>query len=1223
MAISQKYLLKILKKQSRTMLKQAGPKYMPSLDKNAPNLKISELADVLQTLQCSQEIEKKINTLVEKISKKLNTLNPPKDLEKKAKAFTKDLPSILLKIDQAVSNRNFGDINESLKNKYARKIKQIEFLYHKCLEIEKKLGDKEDESIIYFSRRCAEIQDLVGELNVSVFVGNGKLLSSPYFLLLGEAGIGKTHTLCDLAINRLKENVPVVIMQGSHFKSAGDPILQVINFLKLRCKNKTLLNLISKLAINKKQRALIIIDALNESDQVFWKRNINLLINQLKPYPAIGLILSCRTPYEQTIIPKRPKPPLKHHWHPGFSEMLVEAQNIFFKYYSIPIPEIPILVNEFSNPLFLSILCKSLRDKVISGKHRQIQQISSGQRGMTFIFEQYVKSESKKIEKELGLKPSFTWNQLFKKEITPILISGKRNWFQIEQIKSNLDNRKLTKLINSLVAKGLLTKGLEYDNATGKYVEGFQFPYQKFSDHLIARELIKTITGDKRQIKKIINDTLGYLFKNPLNNSSIIEALLIEFPVRFPDYGELLDYIDKHLVEEYEESFIDGLVWREPSSFNDSTIKWINKFIKLGYKGKIFDSLVILASKPDHKFNHAAFDFNLSRMKMNVRDFLWSDFLWRLEPKDAICRLIKYINIYEYIPEKYSESYLCILKWTLTSNNRRLRDEATMAIYKIGKLYPSLLFSQAIISLKINDHYVSERMLASSYGVLMAIKNDKAKKKIINGYSKKLFNLIFSVDAQYSTIHVLKREYARQSIEIGLMLNDKLLNKSEKQLIKPPFKTGGIRKWHKADDKDKGSYSEGNAPIDTDFANYTIGRLIQDRENYAQTIEYKELLSKIRWRMYKLGYDYKLFGLIDQQIVRKKYRNQSEDSPGRIDRFGKKYSWIAYYEMEGLRQDKGLLDKNDYARLPTVDIDPSFPPEDAGTRLFNRNFISSSQSPVEWIKKAKAPNIKFTFDINDKEWTLLASHFIQNKKKEGKAIKFFVRAFLFNRDLLELKKGNRFKYPDYQKNMYMYAGEIPWADTYLDNEPIEVTLIGDNKIITRKKKVFFLEKEGKKTLIPFWNARLGIQAKGCKITEEEVEETIREPEMLSYSAIDPVTHFFWESYHSAVNPTQNVYVLSKELASDLKLTNCPIPFDCMDPSNNKAVLSIKSGDLFTNGENSLLIRKDLIHKYITDNKLEMYWFIMGERYCPYGSITEKVDPPYKQFYSIKPYRADQ
>ena len=64
---------------------------------------------------------------------------------------------------------------------------------------------------------------------------------------------------------------------------------------------------------------------------------------------------------------------------------------------------------------------------------------------------------------------------------------------------------------------------------------------------------------------------------------------------------------------------------------------------------------------------------------------------------------------------------------------------------------------------------------------------------------------------------------------------------------------------------------------------------------------------EVLWRIHDLGYSLARFGEVDALIARS--RNFRRDEPDRADRYGKKYSWIAFFELWGLRSDAGLLEE--------------------------------------------------------------------------------------------------------------------------------------------------------------------------------------------------------------------------------------------------------------------------------------------------------------------------
>lgn len=88
-----------------------------------------------------------------------------------------------------------------------------------------------------------------------------------------------------------------------------------------------------------------------------------------------------------------------------------------------------------------------------------------------------------------------------------------------------------------------------------------------------------------------------------------------------------------------------------------------------------------------------------------------------------------------------------------------------------------------------------------------------------------------------------------------------------------------------------------------DFENYTLGRLVPDRGNYQDDhAEYQGAKKQVMQRMFDLGFRDETFEEVDRWIAWSQPGGRQDDA-GKIDRYGKKYSWIAFFEMYGVRVD--------------------------------------------------------------------------------------------------------------------------------------------------------------------------------------------------------------------------------------------------------------------------------------------------------------------------------
>jgi len=163
-----------------------------------------------------------------------------------------------------------------------------------------------------------------------------------------------------------------------------------------------------------------------------------------------------------------------------------------------------------------------------------------------------------------------------------------------------------------------------------------------------------------------------------------------------------------------------------------------------------------------------------------------------------------------------------------------------------------------------------------------------------------------------------------------------------------------------------------------DFGNYTIGRLIPDRGNYDydQPV-YREVRAQIDARIIDLGYTRARFETVDDAIGRDYWRTGRFVKP-RVDRYGKKHSWIAFFEMYGLRSDRGILPEwRAGERTSDVDIDPSFPePPQEWQPPLPDLFASTPEDSRSWIANGPTPDYDHLFCIESfgevlSPWVLL------------------------------------------------------------------------------------------------------------------------------------------------------------------------------------------------------------------------------------------------------------
>ncbi len=119
-------------------------------------------------------------------------------------------------------------------------------------------------------------------------------------LILGEAGVGKTHTACDTCNNLLEKNLPAIFIRGSNF-SNGSIEGQLRQFLDIPPSYSwnDFLKSLSAAAEAYHTRIPLIIDGLNEAIDNgtlsnVWESGLQGFVEEIKRVENIALITTCR-----------------------------------------------------------------------------------------------------------------------------------------------------------------------------------------------------------------------------------------------------------------------------------------------------------------------------------------------------------------------------------------------------------------------------------------------------------------------------------------------------------------------------------------------------------------------------------------------------------------------------------------------------------------------------------------------------------------------------------------------------------------------------------------------------------------------------------------------------------------------------------------------------------------------------------------------------------------
>ncbi|MFC1875052.1 hypothetical protein ACFLY3_02745 [Chloroflexota bacterium] len=1094
-----------------------------------------------------------------------------------------------------------------------------------------KLGYKGDEKNREYALRDAErilhrprwmAANLMDKLRDTI--ARFKYITKADLHLLGEAGVGKTHLSSHICLERLESDLPELLVLGLHFTSDEPLHTQLLAILDIPAAHSWHDFLCALEAAAQAYHTLlpIVIDGLNDAmrNGAFsdvWKTGLAGFIQEIAQTKNVVLITTSRTTYKEAIWPDGVPENVKYVY--GFDAYNVElALEKYFSWYKIKADITAAPLSQFEHPIYLRIFCESQ-----NSEREEEKEVYIGEQTLFEIFDNYISRCNRAICERLGLHPDASVVMQALNDTARYLWENHSRHITLIKLTEMVDHQQLGTL-NWMRSKtkAILDEGLLVCRDWHSGEEVVYFTYDLLGGYIIAKYLVQKSRDDiqafvrsQQTVTALFSDDYSTL--HPLH-SDIGRSLAALLPMQTGRY--------LHELTDSKKAFalsINALFELQPNMVSESCVQLVERLFNHPQNRKpLFELAASTVAHLNHPLNASFWSKLLKTLPMPERDVSWTEYVRenseRMEKTlarfEELCRSKEALS---GITESRIQLIAEHIMWVLTSTVRPLRDKATRALYWFGRRMPEHLLSLAISALSINDPYIPERMLAGIYGVGMASQFDfidsTFAEKILPIYGRKLYDAMFAPNALYSTTHILTRDYARHATEIALIHHPDLLEEGERERMTPPFSDGGIREWGQSEDKNEGEYRAGNAPIQMDFKNYTIGSLVEGRQNYDdRPLEYKTAVANIFWRIYDLGYSLEAFGEIDKYIASLHWSR--EQSRGKVDRYGKKYSWIAFYELAGFRQDKGMLYMYDEARISDADIDPSFPELAHDFQVVDGDLLGNRDVPLhEWIETGDNPDIAPYLVLenlcNEKgPWVLLDGFICQEDSNIRRSCTVFPHSILIqNTDFkevlallhdVELRWG---RLPGVPEDYYTYAGEIPWSDTFKYNGQEELEFIISTKKVPHDYPAF------------------------CEGRTLSTDREIEVPDKTKTVMISiPVRNNNWESSHSVVNHDRFVLVPSKEIAEFLDLCSQPQTFDLYEKNGRRASITIQWGDTWHTGHKLVFLRKDLLDRYLEKNGYMLAWVIGGER--QFKSIgNEGLDEfaekylPYKSFQEIKEY----
>lgn len=1191
------------REQTELSITDLGKRYTPEL-----NLKL-DIADIFNGISRNKKFKEQAAKLFDKLLIDGNKIIPKtKDLDSVSSEIQNKLTSILYLFNETnfqgiekIPIKEFIDLIESANEK----AKQIRDYY---LEEENKLRTKPDD--YRYDQRYGSVISTIREFeesanNLLYFLEKTtiKLANHPFLLLEGEAGVGKSHLLADIITERNTNNLISLFFLGQHFVTDEDPWTQIKKKNDIRCSVKEFLGALDSKAQISDHRIIIFIDAVNEGrGKYFWNKNINSFLSKIKKYKWLGVVMSIRTSYSDLIFPKNEitEKEIIRYAHYGFKNQEYEATKLFFSYYKIELPSIPLLHPEFQNPLFLILFCEGLSKAGCS-------KIPDGLQGITSIIDFFINSINNILSQPNKLNYPKSIN-VVKKSIESIVayrmenhleyVSYEQAFILVKTIYKEYGTEK--GLLDELISEGILSQNLFW-KSENQNEEGIYLAYERFEDHLMATYIMDNTPDLENAFKE--NGTLFHLVKDEYTcsiNKGLLEALTIQVPEKTGK--ELYEYIphvsDSPLIIE---CFIQSLLWRKIETTSEKLIDYVNAN-ELQYNNLFLDTILSVTAIPNHYFNAYLLHRNLLRFSLADRDAWWTIYLKRqFSYESAVRRLIDWAwsdSDKSHILDESIKLCSISLAWFHTSTDRKLRDSATKALICILENRIQILIELLKEFEEVNDPYVYERLFAVAYGC--AIRTEQKEK--LTELSNYIFKTIFENKTEIYP-HILLRDYARGVIEYSAYLGYDL--EFDLAKVRPPYKSifpdhfpsNEEIDQYKIDYKEKDfkNYYRGpNSILSSmttehgrgmgfygDFGHYTFQRLLE-----AWNVDENALSNlAIKWIFDKYGYNKEKHGQFDSDIGTGRSRNTLPH-----ERIRKKYQWIAMHEILArvsdnyTKYDWSYTDEEGFYQGPweayVRDIDPTILLKKTGSYNEDepKNFWWSREMYSNWEiendKWVKRSNDLLSFekiisikDESDEEWLVLEGDpewgepkKIGNEKWDNphKRVWYQLRSYLVAEEHFEKTKRwaltqdfmGRWM-PESPNRYEIFSREYYWSPAYDYSTKGSYSEAEESKIYDKSTKEFICK-------IGFTSNRFTWK----KESDESKEVNIH--------FLKPSKHIF-EKMKLTFSKREGEFVNSKGETI------------CFDPSVND------------DSNSYLLVKKGPFINYLKENKLKILWTVLGEK----------------------------
>lgn len=1022
-------------------------------------------------------------------------------------------------------------------------------------------------------------------------------------IIIGDAGVGKTHFCANLIQKIKKNNEYVIFFKPKQFN--GDNVELNERLLSLLQIPKGFIiqevfTLINNYVKSQNKRCFILIDALNETtkDSIgfsnIWRHNLQEFINLIKQYSHLQFICTLRRSYIDNIWNVKPAYLIEIK---GFKiGELKHACLKYFKYYNIK----PINIDNadlalFENPLLLSLYCNFIKSY---DKSEMVVELNM----QTYlnVFENYIARLISEVRKKLELEKEKPIIKGFEENCRSFYNKNEAILSLDEFVDSFDPNDFIThdKSVARAVLEGYLIFIKDY---IAPNLEIIKHTQQEVGGYLLAKYLVNIFPDLDLLIKDV-----------DFQNKILIEDAATNHQLKL-DILKFIIALKPEVITKISGKDSLKLSWwylYNGYSGNESEISdfLITNEGNLSIFGDIFDLSCNYWFDTKNHFNFQFLSRLLDNMDRWTYDITWTFYIYKKQ--DFFFELIeKGSSNLQCNDSNYLKLVAKFIAYLLSTTVRDLRDMATLFLVEYGKIYPTDLLKLTIEFVNHVDIYIYERLVCCCYGLCLIKQNDSEFiEEYLYEYTATLYKLQFDSNSSDRVLNYIVIDSIKHLTDLGVNKNIFHLGDLEKNELKNYcFKSFP---WNKPTKQQKDQIRKSGEmnrppPLGMDFGIYTIPRLV---DGYKE--DFKSM-TNIYAKIFEDGYViFKNEDFQDELFKNFYFGYKISSHKGKIDRLGKKYSWNAFFSYAGQLLQTGKLDVFEnvnevkyYRRLSDVNIDISFPniEYEIKEEIFKENLLSDRSENIEWYKKIfideTTKYIEYPFD-ND-EYLLLNGFVDQRLDDEYKvrSLLIFETVFIDKNEIFE--KINEISKDtldwDCSINVHndhirsTYFGEIYWGDSVFQNSKNYVQ-IPTGKTIDYEKNLSIQD-------IMVSNKEYKFEDIGKVVVESDKE-------YLSFEAEATLADFSWETDSGVLEGLHEKYP-SIRMAKKLNLISEPSTGNILDKNLQSCYKCVDYKDGY-NSQSFNYMKKQLLKDYMVDNNFALLYQIKQHSYDKNFEHTRKL-----------------